>query len=420
MTHQLVPRCCEPTHGHSLLLFSVGLLLATMLPRNYHVGRRDPIHDDDDDDDDADLLAARRRRQAMARNSSALDGRDTLGTPPPVDPPLGLTGVLCETKRLTIRGSAKRLQYTVFRPRYLHRVPPLVCLAGGPFLPWTYLTVLVHLIPDRSLVFFDFVDRGQPSNGPSPPSTAQETTTTNDDSTKITTNPIPAMVQDLTDLLRHLRLTHYHLYAHSFGGLVAYEFLRTCARETTKTSTCLSLILSSTPAHLPRTLQHIAALKADCRSRSSSTADDDNDDDKAEGARLFAETHECRVCPLPLALQQSFAMAGFFSSPAGWQSVQDYVAHDDDNESLPSMPLLLLHGEFDFISKACLEPWVIPLGGGHTAAPTLVTLPGVAHYGMLEDERTYGTVLRDFLAAVPEPPLSIPSAPTSLRGPRRN
>lgn len=388
----------------SLLLLRIVLVLFyvvnAMLPQHYQVGRRNPEHDDGDDDDD-DLLAARRRRQARA--SASLAG--ALRQPAP---PLGLTGVLCDTQCLTIPGRGS-LQYTVFRPRYLHRMPPLVCLAGGPFLPWTYLNVLVHLIHDRSLVFLYFIGGGQ-SKALQNSSHHGRVRTKEDDTL---TNPIPGMVQDLQELLRHLRLKHYHLYAHSFGGLVAYEALRTTTGFTTTTreATCLSLILSSTPANLPQTLQHIEELKAGCRASADEAADDDAEDD---GARLFAATHECRVRPLPLALQQSFAMAGFFSSPAGWQSVQDYVAPGgtDDDQQPPSnkLPVLLLRGEFDFISETCMEPWMAHLGGSPNAC-TIRTLPGVAHYGMLEDEHTYGAVLRKFLASVPEPPLQLPQPP---------
>ena len=219
------------------------------------------------------------------------------------------------------------------------------------------------------------------------------------------------MVHDLVHLVQHLQLKHYHLYGHSFGGIVAYESLASFEMP----GTCLSLTLSSTPANLPQALEEIDRLKASL----APEAQNSTEDPQHAVAYLFAERHECRVRPLPLQLQQSFAMAGFSSSPAGWQSVKDYVAEapTDDDKKL-KVPLFLLRGEFDFISNACMEPW-----WSCVASPSpdhMVTIPGVAHYGMLEDEQGYGAAIREFLARVPEPALQIPRAGPPSSSQRRS
>lgn len=288
--------------------------------------------------------------------------------------------------------------------------------------PWQYLSTLVHLVNDRSLVFFDPIGCGQSKRIEENKDQAEKANTTasftdinasvdsNAEESLPNNNPVPDMVHDLVHLVQHLQLKHYHLYGHSFGGIVAYEAL--ASRE--MPATCLSLTLSSTPASLPIALEEIDQLKAHLAFEAQSSLEDP----EHAVSQLFAERHECRVRPLPLQLQQSFAMAGFSSSPAGWQSVKDYVveAPTDDNEKL-RLPLLLVRGEFDFISNECMEPWWDCAVS--QSQNEIVTIPNVAHYGMLEDEQAYGSVIREFLARVPEPALQIPrpgpSAPSQRR-----
>ena len=370
-----------------------------MLPQHYQVNRRRAEDEDDDDNDDEE-----KRRTIGNRESSFTGSFRTPTASGSPQPPLGVTGVLCDTNSLSIRGRGT-LQYTVFRPRYVRMKPPLVCLAGGPYLPWNYLSVLVHLINDRSLVFFDPIGCGQSKriedNNKNCSKDRNESLANN-------SNPVPEMVHDFTQSIQHLNLEHFHLFGHSFGGIVAYEAL--ISKEIP--GTCLSLILSSTPANIPQALQEIDELKEILKPEAQSSTMEDLDH---AVAHLFAERHECRVRPLPLQLQQSFAMAGFSSSPAGWQVVRDYVAplpsSDDDGKF--KIPLLLLRGEFDFISEESMEPWwncmENSLSSDGPSPNNIVSVPGVAHYGMLEDEKSYGGILRSFLGQVKEPALKIPT-----------
>jgi len=391
-----------------------------MLPQNYQISQKNRTRSDDEDDERLD-----------GRRPHALPSR-RLPPQQQQQPPLGVTGVLCDTNSLPIRGRGT-VQYTIFRPRYVKMKPPLICVAGGPYLPWQYLSTLVHLVNDRSLIFFNPIGCGQSKRSEeNTTDTATNSTASNssEESSSSTTatnnnnnNPVTDTVQDLIQLVQHLQLEHYHLYGHSFGGIVAYEALL----DDTMPGTCLSLTLSSTPANLPHALEEIDQLKAQLAPEAAQQSAFLENPEHAV-AHLFAERHECRVRPLPLQLQQSFAMAGFSSSPAGWQSIKDYVVQtpagdDDDDDKKLKLPLLLLRGEFDFISNACMEPWwdcVASSLAPDDDHPNIVTIPGVAHYGMLEDEQGYGSVIREFLARVPEPALQIPrpGPPSSSSRPR--
>jgi len=459
------------------------------------------VDGDDDDDEDGD----NNEDGVHLGGQHAVPGKSTLLSQQQQQqqqqqPPLGVTGVLCDTDSLQVRGRGM-IQYTVFRPRYVKMKPPMLCVAGGPYLvriggsyiicvcvrrdeavdtilntsdqsrdspltssiiiiinilslsfvlnfniscnfcssplplvldhqPWQYLSPLVHLVNDRSIIFFNPIGCGrskrseektsdnhasataaagatknnihldESSSSPSlVPSTNMNTATTDHN------DPVKDTVRDLIHLVQHLQLQHYHLYGHSFGGIVAYEALS----DDGMPGACLSLTLSSTPTDLPHALRDIDRIKARLKSEVIQRSTSSFDDPDHAVAECFAEQYECRVRPLPLQLQQSFAMAGFHSSPAGWQSIKDYVVQTPAADKKLKLPLLLLRGEFDFISNACMEPWWDCVESTLTNDErSIVTMPGVAHYGMLEDERGYGAVIREFLARVPEPALQIP------------
>jgi len=264
-----------------------------MLPSHLQVQRRKV----DDDDDDVASSSSR-------SFSSRFPDRRRLAhedTPPLGNPPLGLTGVLCDTHTLRVgttngngggEGGGQRrrrrtatsavLKYTVFRPRNMKYKPPLVCVAGGPFLPSTYLSPLVHLVTDRSVVLYDY--SGSSSSDGAPSATTKKTsrvavvvaaagggggsrssssssatesgqqlqqedstsktavsrtdeasTTTCTTATSSSIELVEDMVDDLEVLLEKLACGEgFHLLGHSFGGVLVYEYLRRARRRQTK------------------------------------------------------------------------------------------------------------------------------------------------------------------------------------------
>ena len=111
-----------------------------MLPTNYQVGRQSSRHDDSDDSDDDQ----ERSRPLPPTKQQA--------------PPLGVTGVLCDTQVLQDNSNNRgTLQYTVFRPRYVKLKPPLVCVAGGPYLVSRVVVVVDWTVGGRLIVWIDFI-----------------------------------------------------------------------------------------------------------------------------------------------------------------------------------------------------------------------------------------------------------------------
>ena len=356
-----------------------------MLPSQYQVRRRSGSEDEYDDGG----FGNRPSRGGLASHQRPVGMQQ---------PPLGLTGVICDSKTIAIpnRGS---LHYTVFRPRHLRIKPPLVCIAGGPLLPCIYLQPLVHQITDRSVIFFDAIGCGQSKlllgHAPKERSHIPPVSAAN----------IPDMVNDFALLMRHLKVKDFHLLGHSFGGIIAYEWAKSHQaklKQEPKANFCGSLILVSTPVSISAAMQNSVNLQDALREEhaGSSSIDVDN---TSEVMAEFARIHECRLDPLPLPLQQAF-MGVFFSASKGLAAVQHYNAlqpdtrissTDDSNIGFPET--LIIRGEYDFVSTECQCDWVDILGSD----VQFETVGNSAHYSMLENEDEFAEIVRRFL---PDPP----------------
>ena len=157
---------------------------------------------------------------------------------------------------------------------------------------------------------------------------------------------------------------------------------------------CQSLILASAPTSASliqgeskRLYREIAGISSEQEEQHEDPAS------KQQHTEAFRQTHECRLVHTPLALMDALAQAG----PTSWRGIPA-IADYKVSEVLSSMqlPTLVLTGEYDFCTPACVEGWkdVIP-----NPAPKEVVLTNCSHYGMLEDERQYGKAITEFLLA---------------------
>jgi proline iminopeptidase len=282
-------------------------------------------------------------------------------------PPLGLTGVICESRTLELNHG--QLVFTIYRPRNLKYKPPLICVAGGPLLPCNYLNPLVHLITDRSVVLYDAVGCGQSKRNKPPDANSF----------------VCEIVRELFAIIKNVECDEFHLFGHSFGGIVVYEYAKEQAMYDT-VKKCRSCILASTPVC-------IADCEAYCEHLLQDLQLTMNDAESSQVQEAFAATYECRVQPLPLPLHETFRSASrSSSSAAGMTAVRDYLA-----ENIPALmnglpPALILRGEYDFITSQVCAEWASMFGESQQ-----MTLAGCSHYGMVEQEALYGSVICSFL-----------------------
>jgi len=275
-----------------------------------------------------------------------------------------VTGVLSQQGSMTVTRSigdeeySGVISYRIFRARQLQMLPaPVVVLHGGPGVPSNYLLPLVNVITDRALIFYDQLGCGKSSRP-----------------AKADSFSIDNFVADLRKLLNHLNITYFHLLGHSFGGILAFEYLRE-----QKDVRCLSLILSSTP-----TDTNVVKTES-TRLRNALKCEDERNNNR------FFETHECRVVPTPLILQDAFQQAGKYREMS---TIPTYCACDDKkivvHHNLP--PCLILRGQHDFVTDLCVNTWsdIFPKSQH-------VVLTDCSHYAMLENEQLFGDVVRVFL-----------------------
>ena len=135
------------------------------------------------------------------------------------------------------------LHYTLVRPMSLssRQAAPMVVLHGGPSVPANYLYPLAKHIPYRSILFYDQLGCGK-----------------SDEPTDISCYSIQKAVQDLELLLKKLSVRRFHLYGQSFGGILAFEYLKKKYADDNDDANDverLSVILSSAPVSRTRSPQ---------------------------------------------------------------------------------------------------------------------------------------------------------------------
>ena len=250
--------------------------------------------------------------------------------------------------------SSQSLWYCVHRPELLigANKPPLVVLHGGLQVPSDYLFGLQDLDDQRAVVFYDQLGCGRSDRPESPGEYS-----------------VDSAVQDLCAVLSHLEVgARYHLYGQSWGGLLAYLLLST---SSVAVSPPLSLTLSNSPASVSLVEAEAARL---IKALDGS-------------AEAFMATHNCRAGtgdeqPAPIA--DAYAHAGTSWRGSG---VIAELAVDVGALGAITTPTLVLRGEFDFVTEACVEPW--------RALPSaeFVTLANASHHALIEEPDSYMQVL---------------------------
>jgi proline iminopeptidase len=288
-----------------------------------------------------------------------------------------MTGVLCDSKAVTVPSRGK-LQFTVFRPRNLQAKPALVCIAGGPLLASSYLNPIVHGVTDRSVVLYDAIGCGS-----SQPARVSYTDA----------SEIGAMVQDFSIMMDQLACADFYLLGHSFGGLIAYEYVKRQLKVGGSTCLCRGVILVSTPVSLEASRINSKRLMREIEDEF------DASDDMQAVKQAFHQRHECRVTPTPLPLQTAVMNSPMLSQQQRHQHSYQATGDSANSDTVTShqrinVPLLVLRGEHDFCPEDACREW---LSLFNESSSTYVTLAGCSHYSMLENDSMFASVVASFL-----------------------
>jgi pimeloyl-ACP methyl ester carboxylesterase len=105
--------------------------------------------------------------------------------------------------------------------------------------------------------------------------------------------------------------------------------------------------------------------------------------------------NDCRTEVMPDSLQAAIENRGTTFGP---EAVSDYVAYPPSSLVFP--PVLLIRGQYDFITDACIEGWRVIFGKdinsrGHAYREE--TMENCAHYCHLEDAKRFGDLVKSHI-----------------------
>lgn len=269
-------------------------------------------------------------------------------------------------------GSAHEIAYRVARPMSLssRQAAPVVALHGGPSLPSSYLYPLEGAVPYRSIVFYDQLGCGK-SDAPR----------------DVSLYSIEDSVNDLKVLLKKLGVRRFHLYGQSYGGILAFEYMKSVAsNDEDDAPECLSAVLSSAPTNIQECANEMDRLMEELRQSSDGATG-------LELGELFRRTYQCRLPEMPGALADAYANPG--TVWFGLDAIADYVAEPPPSNASRMPSSLILRGEYDFVSEASVAKWKDVF---NTPFLRYKTLEGCSHHGLFESSSVYGDVIDSYFS----------------------
>jgi len=282
------------------------------------------------------------------------------------------------------------IAYRIYRPELLtaeDSASPLLVIHGGPSLSSDYLYPLVEHIQNRSIIYFDQLGCGS-SDAPR----------------DLDLYGISKSVGDLEEFVLHLSrsrgLRNFHLYGHSFGGILAYEYVKRAVDRThleAFAAVPLSVVLSNSSTSVELSNDEadrlISSLEQEhILSLSPSDAVCETLIDES-----FWKLHNCRLDQTPPLLESAFQNRGveWFNGA----EVGAYAATPPTKLARPLPPALIIRGTHDFVTEKCIEGWPTMFQTNDISAGrvTVQEIDG-SHYLHLENPSTHGEILNSFLS----------------------
>ena len=261
---------------------------------------------------------------------------------------------------------------------------PLLCLHGGPGVPSYYLKPLGDLANDRPVIFYDQLGCGH-----------------SDHVTDTTLWTIERFVDELTQLRQALGLKEIHLYGHSWGTILAAEYMLT------KPSGIKSLILASPALSVPRWSHDAESLLTTLPDslqqviwKNEKAGTTDSPEYQAAVGEFYAR-FLARKQPWSADIDSSFAQMSqscyvYMGGPSEF-SVIGTIRNYDCTKKLKqiTVPTLFTVGQFDEAPVATVKYYQSLVPGAK-----LVVVPNSGHLTMQDDPVGYLKTIRDFLKSV--------------------
>jgi proline iminopeptidase len=261
---------------------------------------------------------------------------------------------------------------------------PLLCLHGGPGYPHDYLEELAGLGDRREVIFYDQLGCGA-----------------SDRPEDVSLWTVERFVAELAAVVEALRLTRYHVFGSSWGGMLAMQAILDGAVAPA------SLVMAGSPASMPRWIREtgelLDALPADARDRirALEAAGDVDSDEYAQAVDVFNRRHVCRMDPYPAGYLRSEAGVGlavyrYMNGPSEF-TVTGTLRTWDVTGRLGeiAVPTLVTGGEHDEARPAHLREIAARIPGAR-----LEILEGCSHLCFAEAPDRYRAIVNDFLAGL--------------------
>mmetsp|Transcript_45167 Transcript_45167/g.51247 ORF Transcript_45167/g.51247 Transcript_45167/m.51247 type:complete len:426 (+) Transcript_45167:84-1361(+) len=290
---------------------------------------------------------------------------------------------------------------------------PILVVHGGPGIPSDYLLPLREVIPYRSLVFYDQLGCGRSS-------VQVGGQVNNKEEEEAQLYSIEASLDDLELLIQKSGLTRFHLYGQSFGGILAFEYMKRIAERNNNDDNnssrikCLSAILSSTPCDDDQ-------VESVTKNLIDTLLEEDSDESTVMDR--FQARHVCRTTTVDEKGKQKYkqppplaeAYENNPGTPGMWRGTDSIpgwggwtaTPPKDTASRMPSC--MILHGEYDFVTADCVQGWKKQKKKDNDdddadADRSIFNHPYVrvkelehlSHHGLLEDGKRYGEIVDSF------------------------
>jgi proline iminopeptidase len=261
---------------------------------------------------------------------------------------------------------------------------PLLLLHGGPGAPSYYLNPLAALADERPVIFYDQLGAGR-----------------SDKPTDVTLWRVERFVQELSELRRALGLKQVHILGHSWGTMLAIDYMLT------KPAGVRSLILASPSLSISRWLDDAETLKrtlpqsvqdAIARNEAAGTFDSP----EYQSAMMdYYKRYLCRRDPWPDEVNKTFQALGQSVYRTMWGpseftatgSLRNYERAEQ--LKILNLPVLFTAGRYDEATPATAEYYrsLVPKA-------KLRIFENSGHLTMEDEPEAYVQAVRDFLHEV--------------------
>jgi proline iminopeptidase len=259
--------------------------------------------------------------------------------------------------------------------------PPLLVLHGGPGYPSDYLWNLDKLANEYFVVYYDQLGCGRSDR--------------NDDPEYWTTE---YFVKELSEVINYLHLNNVHLLGHSWGSMLATDYLLIQTKEIKSVifaSPCISASLWEKAT--ARYLDELPNGLGDLIRTYERTGDTKAAEYKA-ARHLYHTTHECRINPEPENVRASNLgfnpkMYRYMWGPNEYTVSGTLKDYDRSNRLREiSIPALFTCGRYDGASPEAVSYYQSQLPGSE-----LTIFEHSSHMPHLEEEGKYLECLGEFL-----------------------